>query len=116
MMNKFMVKFYENNIKYIFGLYNYYYYFKKLFDLRYDLFYKLYIFKFFEYIVDINLDLIIFIFLLVVVCVNNFKIKNFDINIFIFIVIIDVVDSMEWVFENIDLYFVFFFEIKNRFF
>ncbi|AJP11042.1 TPA: galactosyldiacylglycerol synthase [Clostridioides difficile] len=116
MMNKPMVKLYENNTKYTPGLYNYYYYFKKSFDSRHDLSHKLYTPKLSEYIADINPDLIISTFPLAAACVNNFKIKNPDINIPTLTVITDVVDSMEWVFENTDLYFVPSPEIKNRFF
>ncbi|MBY2019414.1 galactosyldiacylglycerol synthase, partial [Clostridioides difficile] len=97
MMNKPMVKLYENNTKYTPGLYNYYYYFKKSFDSRHDLSHKLYTPKLSEYIADINPDLIISTFPLAAACVNNFKIKNPDINIPTLTVITDVVDSMEWV-------------------
>ena len=41
-MNKPMVKLYENNTRYTPGLYNYYYYLKKSFDPRHDISHKLY--------------------------------------------------------------------------
>ena len=114
-MNKPMVKIYENNTKYTPGLYNYYYYFKKSFDPRHDLSHKLYTPKLTEYILEINPDLIISTFPLAAACVYNFKEKYNDINIPSLTVITDVVDSLEWVYPNTDMYFVPSREIKNRF-
>ena len=114
-MNKPMVKFYENNTKYTPGLYNYYYYFKKSFDPRHDISHKLYTPKLIEYILKVNPDLIISTFPLAAACVYNFKEKYNHINIPTLTVITDVVDSLEWVYPNTDMYFVPSCEIKNRF-
>lgn len=114
-MNKPMVKLYENNTKYTPGLYNYYYYLKKSFDPRHDIAHKLYTPKLIEYILKVNPDLIISTFPLAAACVYNFKEKYSHINIPTLTVITDVVDSLEWVYPNTDMYFVPSCEIKNRF-
>lgn len=114
-MNKPMVKLYENNTKYTPGLYNYYYYFKKSFDPRHDIAHKLYTPKLIEYILKVNPDLIISTFPLAAACVYNFREKYNHINIPTLTVITDVVDSLEWVYPNTDMYFVPSCEIKNRF-
>ena len=114
-MNKPMVKLYENNTKYTPGLYNYYYYLKKSFDPRHDIAHKLYTPKLIEYILKVNPDLIISTFPLASACVYNFKEKYSHINIPTLTVITDVVDSLEWVYPNTDMYFVPSCEIKNRF-
>lgn len=113
-MNKPMVKIYESNTKYTPGLYNYYYYFKKSFDPRHDIAHKLYTPKLIEYILKVNPDLIISTFPLAAACVYNFKKKYKHINIPTLTVITDVVDSLEWIYPNTDLYFVPSCEIKNR--
>ena len=114
-MNKPMVKLYENNTKYTPGLYNYYYYLKKSFDPRHDIAHKLYTPKLIEYILKVNPDLIISTFPLAAACVYNFREKYNHINIPTLTVITDVVDSLEWVYPNTDMYFVPSCEIKNRF-
>ena len=114
-MNKPMVKFYEKNTKYTPGLYNYYYYLKKSFDPRHDISYKLYTPKLIEHILKIKPDLIVSTFPLAAACVYNFKEKYNNINIPTLTVITDVVDSLEWVYPNTDMYFVPSLEIKNRF-
>lgn len=114
-MNKPMVKLYESNTKYTPGLYNYYYYLKKSFDPRHDLAHKLYTPKLTEYILEKKPDLIISTFPLAAACVYNFKLKYPDINIPTLTVITDVVDSLEWVYPDTDLYFVASSEIKNRY-
>ena len=88
---------------------------KKSFDPRHDLSHKLYTPKLIEYILDINPDLIISTFPLAAACVYNFKEKYNNINIPSLTVITDVVDSLEWVYPNTDMYFVPSCEIKNRF-
>ena len=113
-MNKPMIKLYENNTKYTPGLYNYYYYLKKSFDPKHDLAHKIYTPKLVEYILDINPDLIISTFPLAAACVDNFKLKFTDIDIPTLTVITDVVDSMEWIYSTTDMYFVPSCEIKNR--
>ncbi|MEE0450553.1 MGDG synthase family glycosyltransferase [Peptacetobacter sp.] len=114
-LNKPMVKFYENNTKYTPELYNCYYYLKKSFSSKYDIAHKVYTPKLSKFIEDLNPDLIISTFPLAAACVNNFR--NSDEGYFIpaATVITDVVDSMEWIFENTELYFVPSIEIKNRF-
>lgn len=114
-LNKPMVKFYENNTKYTPELYNCYYYLKKSFSSKYDIAHKVYTPKLSKFIEDLNPDLIISTFPLAAACVNNFR--NSDEGYFIpaVTVITDVVDSMEWIFENTELYFVPSIEIKNRF-
>jgi processive 1,2-diacylglycerol beta-glucosyltransferase len=114
-MNKPMVKLYENNTKYTPGLYNYYYYLKKSFDSKHDLAHKLYTPKLTEYILDKKPDLIISTFPLAAACVYNFKIKYPQMNIPTLTVITDVVDSLEWVYPTTSMYFVPSCEIKNRF-
>lgn len=114
-MNKPLVKFYEKNTKYTPGLYNYYYYLKKSFDPRHDISHKLYTPKLIEYILKVNPDLIISTFPLAAACVYNFKEKYPNIKIPTLTVITDVVDSLEWVYPNTDMYFVPSREIKNRF-
>ncbi|RDY24715.1 galactosyldiacylglycerol synthase [Romboutsia maritimum] len=114
-MNKPMVKLYENNTKYTPELYNYYYYLKKSFDPRYDIFHRIYTPKLSEYILEIKPDLIISTFPLAAACVHNFKEKHTEIKIPNLTVITDVVDSLEWVYSNTDMYFVASSEIKNRF-
>ncbi|MED9948099.1 MAG: glycosyltransferase [Peptacetobacter hiranonis] len=114
-LNKPMVKFYEQNTKYTPELYNCYYYLKKSFSSKYDIAHKVYTPKLSKFIEDLNPDLIISTFPLAAACVNNFR--NSDEGYFIpaATVITDVVDSMEWIFENTELYFVPSIEIKNRF-
>ncbi|WP_300282420.1 MGDG synthase family glycosyltransferase [Peptacetobacter sp.] len=114
-LNKPMVKFYEKNTKYTPELYNCYYYLKKSFTSKYDLAHRVYTPKLSRFIEDLNPDLIISTFPLAAACVNNFR--NSDDGYFIpaVTVITDVVDSMEWIFENTELYFVPSIEIKNRF-
>lgn len=114
-MNKPMVKLYENNTKYTPGLYNYYYYLKKSFDSKHDLAHKLYTPKLIEYILDKKPDLIISTFPLAAACVYNFKIKYPQMNIPTLTVITDVVDSLEWVYPTTNMYFVPSCEIRNRF-
>lgn len=114
-MNKPMVRFYENNTKYTPGLYNYYYYLKKSFNPTKDVANKLYTPKFIDYILKINPDLIICTFPSAAACVYNFKLKYPNIKIPSITVITDVVDSMEWVYPYTDMYFVPSSEIKNRF-
>ena len=114
-MNKPLVKFYEKNTKYTPGLYNYYYYLKKSFDPRYDISHRLYTPKLIDYILEVNPDLIISTFPLAAACVYNFKEKYNNINIPTLTVITDVVDSLEWIYPNTDMYFVPSLEIKNRF-
>lgn len=114
-LNKPMVKFYESNTKYTPELYNCYYYLKKSFSSKYDIAHKVYTPKLSKFIEDLNPDLIISTFPLAAACVNNFR--NSDEGYFIpaVTVITDVVDSMEWIFDNTELYFVPSIEIKNRF-
>lgn len=114
-INKPMVKMYENNTKYAPGLYNYYYYLKKSFDSKFDISYKIYMPKLTEYINSLNPDLIISTFPCAAACVNDFNIKNPHKKIPSITVITDVVDSLEWVYPNTDMYFVPSCEIKNRF-
>lgn len=114
-MNKPMVKLYESNTKYTPSLYNYYYYLKKSFDPRHDIAHKLYTPKLSEYILDIKPDLIVSTFPLAAACVYDFRIKNPEIHIPTLTVITDVVDSLEWVYPDTDMYFVPSSEIKNRF-
>ncbi len=114
-INRPMVKMYENNTKYVPGLYNYYYYLKKSFNSKYDISYKIYTPKLAEYIKSINPDLIISTFPCAAACVNDFNTKNPDNKIPSLTVITDVVDSLEWVFPTTDMYFVPSYEIKNRY-
>ena len=114
-MNKSMVKLYENNTKYTPGLYNYYYYLKKSFYSKNNLYHKLYTPKLIEYILDKKPDLIISTFPLAASCVHNFKIKYPDLDIPTLTVITDVVDSLEWIYPDTSMYFVPSCEIKNRF-
>lgn len=115
MINKPMVKFYENNTKYTPGFYNYYYYLKKSFDSRHDIAHKMYTPKLSKYILQTKPDLIISTFPLAAACVYNFKVKNPDVHLPSITVITDVVDSLEWTFPSTDMYFVPSSEIKNRF-
>lgn len=114
-INKPMVKMYENNTKYIPGLYNYYYYIKKTFDSKYDISYKIYMPKLAQYINNLNPDLIISTFPCAAACVNDYNTKNPDKKIPSITVITDVVDSLEWIFPTTDIYFVPSYEIKNRY-
>lgn len=114
-INKPMVKMYENNTKYVPGLYNYYYYLKKSFDSKYDISYKIYTPKLAQYIKNLNPDLIISTFPCAAACVNDFNIKNPNKQIPSITVITDVVDSLEWIFPTTDMYFVPSYEIKNRY-
>lgn len=114
-INKPMVKIYENNTKYVPGLYNYYYYIKKSFDAKYDISYKIYMPKLAEYIKSIDPDLIISTFPCAAACVNDFNTKNPHRKIPSITVITDVVDSLEWIFKTTDMYFVPSYEIKNRY-
>ena len=114
-INKPMVKMYENNTKYIPGLYNYYYYIKKSFDAKYDISYKIYTPKLTQYIDSINPDLIISTFPCAAACVNDYNMKNTHKKIPSITVITDVVDSLEWIFPSTDMYFVPSYEVKNRF-
>ena len=114
-INKPMVKMYENNTKYVPGLYNYYYYIKKSFDSKFDISYKIYMPKLAEYIKSIDPDLIISTFPCAAACVNDFNIKNPSKKIPSITVITDVVDSLEWIFKTTDMYFVPSYEIKNRY-
>lgn len=114
-MNKPMIKLYESNTKYAPGIYNYYYYLKKSFDPRLDLSNKLYTPNLIQYILDINPDLIISTFPLAASCVDNFRNKYTNKKIKTITIITDVVDSLEWIFNSTDLYFVPSSEIKNRF-
>lgn len=114
-MNKPMVNLYEKNTKYTPGLYNYYYYLKKCFDSKHDIAHKMYTPKLIDYILDINPSLIISTFPLAAACVNNFKKKYTNSTIPTLTVITDVVDSLEWVYDTTDMYFVPSSEIKNRF-
>lgn len=114
-MNKPMVKLYENNTKYVPGLYNYYYYLKKSFDSKHDISHKLYTPKLIEFILDVNPDVIISTFPLAAACVYNFKIKYPSINIPTLTVVTDVVDSLEWIYPDTSMYFVPSLEIKNRY-
>jgi len=114
-MNKPMVKWYESNTKYIPGLYNYYYYLKKSFDPTRDLAHKLYTPKLIDYILGVKPDLIISTFPLAAACIYNFKLKYPNLKIPSLTVITDVVDSMEWIYPDTDMYFVPSSEIKNRF-
>ncbi|WP_270939831.1 MGDG synthase family glycosyltransferase [Romboutsia lituseburensis] len=114
-LNKPMIKLYENNTKYTPGLYNYYYYLKKSFDSKHDIAHKLYTPKLAEYILETKPSLIVSTFPLAAACVYNFKVKYPDINIPTLTVITDVVDSLEWIYPQTDMYFVPSCEIKNRF-
>ena len=114
-MNKPMVKLYENNTKYTPGLYNYYYYLKKSFDSRHDISHRLYTPKLTEYILNTKPNLIISTFPLAAACVYNFKTKYPDLDMPTLTVITDVVDSLEWIYPNTNMYFVPSPEIKNRF-
>lgn len=113
-MNKPMVKLYENNTKYVPGLYNYYYYLKKSFDSKHDIAHRLYTPKLIEFILNVTPDLIVSTFPLAAACVYNFKEKYPNINIPTLTVITDVVDSLEWVHPDTNMYFVPSNEIKNR--
>ncbi|WP_330573795.1 MGDG synthase family glycosyltransferase [Peptacetobacter hominis] len=114
-LNKPMVHMYEKNTKYTPGLYNCYYYLKKSFTSKYDISHKMYTPKLSKFIEELNPDMIISTFPLAAACVNSFR--NSDDGYFIpaATVVTDVVDSMEWIFENTELYFVPSAEIKNRF-
>lgn len=114
-MNKPMIKLYESNTKYTPGLYNYYYYLRKSFDPRLDLSNKIYSPNLIQYILEINPDLIISTFPLAASCVDNFKNKYPNKNIPTLTIITDVVDSLEWIFNSTNMYFVPSLEIKNRF-
>lgn len=114
-MNKPLVKWYETNTKYTPGLYNYYYYLKKSFDSKHDIAYKVYTPKLTEYIVDTNPDIIISTFPLACACVDHLKTKHPEINIPSVTVVTDVVDSLEWIYESTNMYFVPSCEIKNRY-
>ncbi|MEG1408733.1 MAG: glycosyltransferase [Terrisporobacter sp.] len=114
-INKPMVKMYENNTKYVPGLYNYYYYLKKSFDSKYDISYKIYTPKLAQYIKKLNPDLIISTFPCAAACVNDFNTKNPHKKIPSITVITDVVDSLEWIFPTTNMYFVPSYEIKNRY-
>ncbi|WP_122639579.1 MGDG synthase family glycosyltransferase [Romboutsia sp. Marseille-P6047] len=111
-INKPMVKMYEKNTKYMPEIYNYYYYLKKSFNPKYDISHIIYTPKLSEYILDINPDLIISTFPLAASCVYNFNLKHDPIPCIT--VITDVVDSLEWIYPNTDMYFVPSKEIKNR--
>lgn len=111
-INKPMVKMYENNTKYMPELYNYYYYLKKSFNSKYDISHIIYTPKLSEYILEIKPDLIISTFPLAASCVYNFNLKHNPIPCLT--VITDVVDSLEWIYPNTDMYFVPSKEIKNR--
>ncbi|QJA08995.1 galactosyldiacylglycerol synthase [Romboutsia sp. CE17] len=113
-INKPMVKMYENNTKYMPELYNYYYYLKKSFSSKYDISHMIYTPKLSEYIIDVNPDLIISTFPLAASCVYNFNLKHKDNPIPCVTVITDVVDSLEWIYPNTDMYFVPSQEIRNR--
>lgn len=113
-MNKPMIKLYENNTRYTPGLYNYYYYLKKSFDPRHDIAHKLYTPKLSQYVLDLKPDLVISTFPLAAACMYNFKLKHPNIEIPTLTVITDVVDSLEWIYPNTDMYFVPSSEIKNR--
>lgn len=113
-INKPMVKIYENNTKYMPELYNYYYYFKKSFSSKYDISHMIYMPKLSEYILEINPDLIISTFPLAAACVHNFNLKHTLKPIPCVTVITDVVDSLEWIYPNTNMYFVPSGEIKNR--
>lgn len=67
-----------------------------------------------EYIIDVNPDLIISTFPLAASCVYNFNLKHKDNPIPCVTVITDVVDSLEWIYPNTDMYFVPSQEIRNR--
>ena len=114
-LNKPMVNLYEKNTKYTPGLYNCYYYLKKSFTSKYDLAHKVYSPKLSEFIDELSPDLIISTFPLAAACVNNFRNSKDGHFIPAVTVVTDVVDSMEWIFENTELYFVPSAEIKNRF-
>ena len=114
-MNKPMVMLYENNTKYTPALYNYYYYLEKSFDSRHNLLHKLCTPKLVEYILEKKPDLIISTFPLAAACVHNFKIKYPEIDTPTLTVITDVVDSLEWMHPDTNMYFVPSSEIKNRF-
>ena len=113
-INKPMVKMYENNTKYMPELYNYYYYLKKSFNPIYDISHLIYTPKLSEYILDVQPDLIISTFPLAASCVYNFNLKHTHKPIPCVTVITDVVDSLEWIYPNTDMYFVPSTEIKNR--
>ena len=114
-MNQPLVKWYEINTKYIPGLYNYYYYLKKSFDSKKDIASKIYTPKLAKYIVDVNPDIIISTFPLACACIDQLKSKYPDINIPSITVVTDVVDSLEWIYNSSNMYFVPSCEIKNRY-
>lgn len=114
-MNKPLVKWYETNTKYTPGLYNYYYYLKKSFDSKHDIAYKMYTPKLTKYIVETNPDIVISTFPLACACIDHLKTKHPEINIPSVTVVTDVVDSLEWIYETTNMYFVPSCEIKNRY-
>lgn len=114
-INNPMVKMYEKNTKYVPELYNYYYYAKKNFDSKFDISYKIYTPKLTEYILQIKPDLIISTFPSAAGCVHDFNSKAENKRIPTITVVTDVVDSLEWIFPNTDMYFVPTYEIKNRY-
>lgn len=114
-MNKPLIKWYETNTKYTPGLYNYYYYLKKSFDSKHDIAYKMYTPKLSKYIMEINPDVIISTFPLACACVDHLKSKNPKFNIPSVTVVTDVVDSLEWIYDTTNMYFVPSSEIKNRY-
>ena len=114
-INNPMVKMYERNTKYVPELYNYYYYAKKNFNSKFDITYKIYTPKLTEYILEIKPDLIISTFPSAAGCVHDFNSKKENTPIPCITVITDVVDSLEWIFPNTDMYFVPTYEIKHRY-
>ena len=114
-IDKPLIKLYETQTKYTPALYNYYYYIKKSHNPKYDITYKVYINKLVDYIKQLNPVLIVSTFPVASECVFRFKDKQNN-EIPLVTVITDVVDSMEWLFPNTDMYLVPSKEIKNRLF